>query len=116
MLGDCVALRLKSDIWVQALVLRCKAEAVHALVARRGDKISGAILVRVNRLDGTADVYQAARNGLGEQIWIRGTGDASVEEAKADKFVKRQMEFDPDVWVVEIDDRKGRHFLQEPVE
>jgi len=111
-----VAPRLKSDIWVQALVLRCRAEAVHALVAQRGDKIAGAILVRVNRLDGTADVYQAVRNGLGEQIWIRGTGTAPVEDAKADTFVKRQMGFDPDVWVVEIDDRLGRHFLEEPVE
>jgi hypothetical protein len=111
-----VAPRLKSDVWVQALVLRCKAEAVPALVAQRGDKMSGAILVRVNRLDGTSDVYQAARTGLGEQIWIRGTGTAPVEEAVADKFVTRQMGFDPDVWVVEIDDRQGRHFLQEPVE
>ena len=111
-----MALRLKSDVWVQALVLRCRAEAVHALVAQRGDKFSGAILVRVNRLDGTADVYQAARNGLGEQIWIKGTGETPVDEAKADKFVERQMGFDPDVWVVEIDDRQGRHFLQEPVE
>ncbi len=110
--------RLKTEIWVQALIRRCAIEAVPALVARRGDNTAGAVLVKVNFLDGCARVYSQARGSEGQRIWLaHGAEDASVmPESDADAFIKRQLGFDPDLWVIEIEDRQGRHFLMEPVE
>ena len=46
-------LRLKSELYVQALVRRVQADMCAAYVLARGDKDAGGIFVRVNRLDGS---------------------------------------------------------------
>lgn len=108
--------RLKTGIWVQALIRRCAVENVPALVVRRGDDTGGIVLVKVNRLDGTCTVYSPARAGDGSRLWLKGTGPSPVGEADADAYIGRQRSIDPDLWVVEIEDRLGRHFLLDPVE
>lgn len=107
--------RLKAEIWVKALIRRCEVGGASAMVVRRGDATSGIVLVKVNSLDRTAKVYTPARAGDGSLIWLAGTGPAPVAESDADAYIERQRKFDPDLWVVEIEDREGRHFLQEPV-
>ncbi|GAK45124.1 conserved protein [Tepidicaulis marinus] len=108
--------RLKAEIWVKALIRRAGAENVPAMVVRRGDDTSGTVLVKVNGLDGTAMVYARARAGDGSPVWIPGNGPEPVSEADADAYIERQRKFDPDIWVVEIEDPARRHFLQEKVE
>jgi hypothetical protein len=53
-------MRLKSEVWVSAYVRRCFVEGVFAVVRRRGAEEAGAIFIKVNRLDATADVYGPA--------------------------------------------------------
>lgn len=108
--------RLRSSIWVSALIRRCEIETVPAMVVRKGDATAGGIFVKVNHLDGTAAVYSQARQGDGSQIWLCATGEVPVPETDADEYLGRQFRFDPDIWVVEIEDRKGRHFLDVPVD
>jgi len=108
--------RLKSGIWVRALIRRCAVEAVPALVVRKGDETAGGVFVKVNRLDGLADVFSPSRKGDGTKVWMRATGEAPVSEADADAYVERQAKYDPDIWVIEIEDRDGRHFLGEEVD
>jgi hypothetical protein len=107
--------RLKAEIWVKALIRRAEVAGAAAMVVRRGDATSGVVLVKVNRLDRTATVYTPARAGDGSLIWLAATGTAAAAEPDADAYIERQRKFDPDLWVVEIEDREGRHFLQEPV-
>lgn len=114
-MGIEAAPRLKAEIWVKALIRRCEVAGAAAMVVRRGDSTSGVVLVKVNRLDRTATVFTPARDGDGAFIWLRGTGSEPVEEHVADSYIERQHKFDPDIWVVEIEDRMGRHFLDEPV-
>src|ERR1700686_4465287 len=53
-------MRLKSSIWVAAYVRRCHIEGAFAAVRRRGAEEAGAIFVKLNRLDGTADLFGPA--------------------------------------------------------
>jgi len=108
--------RLKSGIWVSALIRRCAAEQVPAMVVARGHESAGGIFVKVNHLDGNAEVFSQARKGDGGQIWMCATGPEPVVETDADAYIARQMKFDPDIWVVEIEDKKGRHFLETEVD
>lgn len=108
--------RLKTEIWVSALLKRCFAGGAFGAVVRRGDNTSGTVLVKVNRLDGMAWVLTMARQVSGEGIWMRGTGVDPVSEQEADAYITRSLAFDPDLWVVEIEDREGRHFLLDVVE
>ena len=106
--------RLKAEIWVKALIRRCEAAGAAAMVVRRGDATAGVVLVKVNRLDGRATVYappataRARCSGWPAHRRTRaGTGCRCLYREAAQPR--------PDLWVVEIEDREGRHFLQEKV-
>jgi hypothetical protein len=107
--------RLKSKLYVQALIRRCEAQGGGAFVVRKGAEEAGAVFLKINRLDGTCTVLSPARRGEeGERIWTRPLGD-SADEAKVSDYFARQTRFDPDIWIVEIEDREGRPFVDEPI-
>ena len=103
------------DIWVGALIRRAEIGGAFAAVARKGDARAGAVLVKaVNRGDGTSRLYAEATRGDGERVWMQPV--KSTDEPELDAYVARSVKIDPDLWLVEIEDREGRHFLIEPVE
>ena len=108
--------RLKAEFWVKALLRRCAVANAPAMVVRRGDADAGAALVKVNDLKGGATVLAAGWAADGGRVWRRATGPQPVSDAEAEAYIARQLERDPDIWVVEIEDKAGRHFLTEPVE
>ena len=106
---------LSTDIWVAALIRRAELAGAFAVVARKGDARAGSVLVKaLNRADKTSRLYSEATRGDGERVWMRPA--LSDQEVELDRYIERAVRIDPDLWVVEIDDRDGRHFLTEPVE
>jgi hypothetical protein len=106
---------LSTDIWVSALIRRAEMGGAFPVVVRKGDARAGAVLVKVlNRTDRTARLYAEATRMDGERVWMQPA--PSDQEPDLDRYIERAVRVDPDVWVVEIDDRDGRHFLTEPVE
>jgi len=109
-------LLLSTDIWVSALIRRAEQGGAFAVVARKGDARAGAVLVKlVDRRAGTARLYSEALRGDGDRFWMQPAGSGK-SEADLDAYIARAARIDPDVWVVEIEDVEGRHFLVEPVE
>jgi len=109
-------MRLKSAIWVAAYVRRCNGEGMFAAVRRRGAEEAGAIFVKLNRLDGTAELFGPAPQSVfddrpADRAFSRCLGDAPVPEEKIEERLAREIRFDPDAWIVEVEDRAGRHFL-----
>ena len=106
---------LSTDLWVQALIRRAHMAGAFATVVRRGDGRAGAVLVKVvDRRHGSVRLFAEATRGDGETVWMEPTG--SAEEAGLDAYAQRAAGRDPDLWIVEIDDSQGRHFLTEKVE
>ena len=108
--------RLVASLWVSALVRRAELGGGNAVIARKGDETAGAVLVKLyNPLDRSARLYAEALAGAeGERRWMQPRPEAPENEL--DAYAERQAKYDPDLWVVEIEDRQGRHFLTEPVE
>lgn len=115
-------MRLKSGLWVAAYIRRCNVEGVFAAVRRRGADEAGAIFVKVSRLDGTADIYAPAPQTAFAQerpsdrafspaLKVLPAADADVEA-----YLARQVRSDPDLWIIESEDRSGRHFLDRIVQ
>lgn len=109
-----MAIRLKSGIFVRALIRRAEVDDAPGFVLTKGEEEAGAIFIKINRLDGFALVLTQARAGDGEAIWMKPLGDWCAE-AETDAYLEKQRKYDPDLWVIEIEDRKGRTFVDEPV-
>jgi hypothetical protein len=112
-------MRVKSGIWVSAYLRRCQAEGVPAVVVRRGDEAAGAIFICVDRLDGTVALYGPAPAGIEgsetERRWVNCFDAQTASAAEASLYLERQKQFDSDLWVIEVEDRRGRHFLGDAV-
>src|SRR3979490_1465022 len=107
-------MRLKSSIWVAAYLRRCQTEGVFGAVRRRGAEEAGAGFVKGALLDGNAMLYiPAPPAGYDESSPIERmftpNSPAPVPEQSVEERLAREIRFDPDAWIVETEDRAGRH-------
>jgi hypothetical protein len=109
-------MRLKSSIWVAAYLRRCQTEGVFGAVRRRGAEEAGAVFVKVALLDGNAVLYVPAPQTVYddsrpiERLFMP-ISKAPVPEPAVEERLRKEVRFDPDAWIVETEDRAGRHFL-----
>jgi hypothetical protein len=108
-------MRIKSEIWVKAFLRRCIAEGVGVYVTASGDQSAGAIYIHVDDLAGAHHLYAPAPAGLDsasdERRFVACFKPEGASEAEVRDYLRRQRQYDPDLWVVEIEDRRSRHFL-----
>ncbi|MHC3126362.1 hypothetical protein OB03_03225 [Brevundimonas sp. GN22] len=106
---------LSTDVWVSGLIRRAELEGAFATVVRKGDARAGDVVVKAyNTSTRTARLFSQSVDMQGQPLWIQPV--VSESEADLDAYLERRRGYDPDLWVVEIEDRHGRHFLQEKVE
>ena len=111
-------MRLKSGIWVAAYLRRCNIEGNFAAVRRRGADEAGAVFIKINRLDGTGTLYGPAPQAVFDEAQpadriftvVLGRG-APVADADIEARLVREIRFDSDLWIVEVEDRAGRNLL-----
>ena len=110
-------MRLKAGIWVDAYLRRCASEGLAVFLERRGDADAGAIFIKVDYLNGETMVYSPAIGAMdaehNDRQWTRLTGAEPVAEEQAQQAIERQMKFDPDIWVIVVEDRTGGALLDE---
>ena len=105
-------MRLTARIWIDAYLTRLRLQDIPAFIVAHGDDTGGAVLVKLSTLDGRAQAFQRSFDLMtGARTWMT---LAEGEEAEVDAAIARQRGYDPDLWVVEVEDRKGRHLLDEP--
>lgn len=108
--------RLKSSIWVAGYLRRCQSAGVFGAVRRRGAEEAGAVFVKVALMDGKAMLFVPAPQTAYddsrpvERVFTQ-SPPQPVDEPIIETRLAKEISFDPDVWIVEIEDREGRHFL-----
>ncbi|MBI1239035.1 MAG: DUF1491 family protein [Alphaproteobacteria bacterium] len=107
--------RLKTGFFVAAHIRRCEGEGIAAMLVRRGAEEAGDLLIKLNYLDGRALVFTRTTLGDGTRAWMRAPAPDPVAEADADAYIQRRLKQDPDIWILEIEDRHGRHLLDDKV-
>lgn len=100
--------RLPSRLLVDQALRQCNARGVGACVVQRGAEDGGAILVKLVAGRESCQVFAQARDGSGRAGWMAAFPDGTVAESDADAYIARSAGFDPDLWVVEIEDREMR--------
>ena len=104
--------RLTARFWVDAYLARLRGLDIPGFVVAHGDDTGGAVLVKLATLDGQAQVFQRSFDLMtGDRRWIELSAGA---EGDVDAAITRQRGFDPDLWVIEVEDRQGRHLLHQP--
>jgi hypothetical protein len=109
-------MRLKSALWVAAYLRRCQVEGTFGVVRRRGAEEAGAIYIRIDRLNGTSDLFGPAPqseidSSRGDRSFVPCLAELPAPDAAVEAYLAREIKFDPDVWIVEIEDAAGRNFL-----
>ncbi|HBQ35512.1 MAG TPA: DUF1491 domain-containing protein [Rhodobacteraceae bacterium] len=105
-------IKLTAEFWVQAYLQRLNLANIPAFITQKGDLTAGAILIKLNTLDGKAQLFERSFNlETGKRAWV---GLSASFEAEIDASVQRQKSFDSDIWVIEVEDKQGRHLLNEP--
>ena len=102
--------RITAEIWIAAYRAMLEKQGIPIYVNKTGDKRAGAILVKVNTKGDQASLYHRVPNTNGQRCWT--LFDSNSEEA-INETINKQCSFDPDLWVLEIEDPKGRHLLDE---
>ena len=103
--------RLASGLWVSAYLARLRLAAIPAYLARRGDDTAGAVIVKLATLDGNARAFVRRWDFASDtRLW---TILAEGDEATVDAALAREGARDPDLWVIEVEDRAGRTLLEE---
>lgn len=104
--------RLATGFWVQAYLRHLSMYNIPAYVTAHGDDTAGAVIVKLATLDGQAKLFQRRYDlNTGQRRWDETFAGA---EHEADAQLRRQASTDPDLWTIEVEDRAGRHLLDDP--
>ncbi|GAA0548459.1 hypothetical protein FHS83_000995 [Rhizomicrobium palustre] len=106
--------RLKAGFFVRALIRRAEVAGAPAYLVKKGSEEAGAVFIKIAKLDGTCTIYSQTTLPDGERAWARPLGE-TCDEARASAYFEKQQKYDPDLWIVEIEDRQGRVFFDEKV-
>ena len=100
--------RLTPGFWVRATIRACEVNMIPAFVLHKGLEEAGSVLIKLNRFAAGCVVYGRVTGVEGAGGWMAGTGEAPVAEPQADDYIRRQLGYDRDLWVVEIEDQNAR--------
>ena len=102
--------RVTTEFWISAYRARLQLAEIPAFITSKGDATAGAVLVKLNTLDGQARVFHRSYDADFNRVWVvLSEGD----ERDVDHAISNQRGFDPDLWVIEVEDRDGRQLLDE---
>lgn len=99
---------LRSDLWCAAFLRRHNDMGHVCVMARRGDPVAGQIFIEIDHLDGTQSLYTPAPAGAAaeapaDRLFVRRF--ARVEPGKVRDRIAREIDFDPDLWVLSLEMR-----------
>ena len=107
--------RIKAALWISAQVRMCDISMMQAVVRRRGDPDAGSIILRLDKLNGYSKVLSQARDAAGNRSWLIANGGEPLSDPEVEGYLDRRVASDPDIWILEIEDRYDKYELDAPV-
>lgn len=105
-------MKLKSKIWIDAFQKHAELAGAYVTIIRSGYADAGSIVVCID--DGqSTQTFQQSHDMNGAMVWRRGR--VFNDSADLNAYIASQTKIDPDIWIVEVFDKSGRTFLQEPI-
>lgn len=111
-------MRLRSDIWIAAYLRRVMSAGAFVAVRKKGVPEGGAIFIRIDHLDGAGVLYGPAPQSVQDEDgssrrFQQLHSTATLDNAAIETRLQKERKFDPDLWIIEVEDRQQRNFLDE---
>ncbi len=103
--------RLTAEFWVAAYLAQLQGAGIFAHILHKGDETAGAIAIKIALMNGYATLFTRVYDDEGRQLWAPAL--ETQPESEVDEYILKQRKFDRDLWVIEIEDPRGRHLLDE---
>ena len=105
--------RLPTALYVDAHLKNLTDQAKYYHFIQKGNHSSGIIMLKLNNLEGKVKLILQERDFMTDQMtWVGALEQETVDESDADDYIQRAISRDPDLWVIEIEDRD----MQNPFE
>lgn len=99
--------RLPTSLWLDAHLRRLNEKGRGYYIVQKGAFAAGTVLLKINLLNGFCHVLIQVRDEKGHLGWMDALKNEVVAESDADQYIRRAVDRDPDLWVIEIEDRAG---------
>ena len=106
-------IRVKTHIFVAGLLRQAQISDAFAYVVSKGDPDAGSLVLRISDMSGGNRLYRPVTAMDGGRMWMQ---SENMNDLAAHTEIGKLLSYDDDLWVVEIEDKLGRHFLTEPVQ
>lgn len=106
--------RLPTALYVDAHLKNLTAEARFYHFIQKGNHGSGIVMLKLNSLQGKVKLIVQERDFMTDQMtWAAALEEEIVDEPQADEYIQRAISRDPDLWVIEIEDKEMQNPFEE---
>ena len=103
--------RLTTDVIVNAALRKAASSGIIAAILRKGDERAGTIFLEVEKSPSEMRLLARQMNYENEYEWVCITGEGWVSHADTQDRLSREIEYDPDCWIISVQDREGRNIF-----
>lgn len=103
--------RLSSEIFVQSLLRKVHQEGGFAVVIRRGDRVSGSIIIQCIENGENLRLLEKMPSLDGPSTWERIWPQDTDNKQKLSEYLEKRARFDPDLWLIELDIPDGERLV-----
>ena len=104
--------RLSAEMTVQSLLRLVEQAGGFGMVLRRGDKISGAILIQTVEKGENPRLFERMPSLEGPSVWTQIWPQETDKQGELSEYLDRRAGFDPDLWLIELDVPDGERFIR----
>ena len=105
--------RLPTALWVEVHLRRLGNQGIPYYVLNTGAYAAGTVLLKLNGLENGCALLIQQRDIDGNLGWADALNEETVDEKRADEYIQRAITRDPDLWVIEIEDRARQNPFEE---
>lgn len=97
--------RLPAKLYIDAHLRHLNQRGTPYYIVNEGSYAGGTIMLKLFASKNECLVLQQQRDLDGNLGWMSYSGEDKMNEMDADDFIRRTVERDPDVWIIEIEDK-----------
>ncbi len=105
--------RLSAEMTVQSLLRLVEQAGGFGMVIRRGDRISGAILIQTVEKGENPRLFERMPSLDGPSKWTQIWPQDTDKKGELSDYLDRRVGYDPDLWLIELDVPDGERLIAE---